>query len=125
MNTNIQKVLVFFTIMAIVKGSVLPTTQSQSSKCNGSLFLTPPGYGSPTVYLTGQFSLDKIKNFPKKINLAEVEVHGCGCFQVYSKRDGRGLTFIIRSEESMDKDDDRFFKKAKSIKRVMCKPIKY
>merc|ERR1712024_96308 len=90
MNTNIQKVPAFFTLilMAIVRAEVSKTgSASPSSECNGSLFLNSR-HGSPAVFLTGQFSIEEIKNLHKKKLLVDVEVHGCGCFHVYSKRNG-------------------------------------
>ena len=108
--------------MAIVRAEVSKTgSASPSSECNGSLFLNSR-HGSPAVFLTGQFSLEEIKNLhKKKLLVADVEVHGCGCFHVYSKRNGRGLRFNIRSDQRIEKGDYRLFKYAKSIKRVLCK----
>ena len=120
MSSNIVKFLVCLSSTAIVRASVINhASHSSSSACTGSLILTsPPRYGAPTVFRTGQ--LDNIVNFSRRITITRVEVQGCGCFQVYNKKNGRGKTFILRSQEYIQKGDKTFFRKARSMKRVMC-----
>ena len=121
MSTQIMRFLVCLTSTAIVRASVInhDSHSSSPSECTGSLILTsPPRYGSSTVFRTGQF--DNIVNFSKRKIITKVEVQGCGCFQVYSKKNGKGKTFILRSQEKIQKDDKAFFRKARSMKRVMC-----
>ena len=125
MSTNFVKYLVCLTsTAAIVRAQLFEVTVPSQSKpvCTGSLVLTsPPRFGSPEHrILTEDSSLGHTKNFTKKITITKVEVHGCGCFQVYNKKKGRGKTFILRSNETIKKGDKTFFRHARSMKRVMC-----
>ena len=121
--TKIVECLVCLT--AIVRAEVVVTNlYPPPSACTGSLILTspssPPRYGATTVFRTGQSWIDNIVDFPKKITITGVEVQGCGCFQIYNKKNGRGKTFILRSNETIKKGDKTFFRYARSMKRVMC-----
>ena len=119
MSPNILKFLVC--LISTVRASVIThdSHSSSPSTCNGSLILhSPPRFGSPTVFRTGQ--LENIVNFSRRIIITKVEVQGCGCFQVFSKKNGGGQTFTLRSEEMTQKGDKTFFRKARSMKRVMC-----
>ena len=111
-------------LTAIVRAEVVVTNlYPPPSACTGSLILTSPSsprYGATTVFRTGQSWIDNIVDFPKKITITGVEVQGCGCFQIYNKKNGRGKTFILRSNETIKKGDKTFFRYARSMKRVMC-----
>ena len=122
MSTKLVKYLVILTSTVILRAEIIPPyTATHISSCTGSLILTSPTrFGSLKLkFLTRQSWLDKIQNFPR-ITITKVEVHGCGCFQVYRRKNGRGTTFSLRSDETIKKGDKKFFRHAKSMKRVKC-----
>ena len=124
---NLVKYFVFVCLTstaALVRAESIVVQPSTQAACTGSLILTsPPRFGSPKHrILTEELLLDGIKNFPKKVVITKVEVHGCGCFQVFKNKNGKGKSFFLGlgSNQTIRKGDPTFFRKAKSVKRVKC-----
>ena len=67
-----------------------------------------------TLY-TRDNTIDTYENLGEPIMITRAETHGCGCFIIYSKRNGRGDAEIIPEHHTFRADF-----RVSSFKRIEC-----
>merc|ERR1712066_62747 len=61
----------------------------------------------------------RYKNTDETVKISSARVEGCGCFYIYSSKNGRRAAALIRAGQELSRDEIGF-SKVKSLKQVTC-----
>ena len=101
-----------------VRAQVIAGQENVPTGCSGSLVLITSDKNR-TSFETGRLKLKVTYNIaPTKISSAEVQ--GCGCFYIFSQRDGKRMSHLLRTGDSLTSGDRGFFSTVRSVQVVRC-----
>ena len=101
-----------------VRAQVIAGQENVPTGCSGSLVLITSDKNR-TSFETGRLKLKVTYNIaPTKISRAEVQ--GCGCFYIFSQRDGKRMSHLLRTGDSLTSGDRGFFSTVRSVQVVRC-----
>ena len=92
-------------------GSVVDSG-GKDSECEGSLTLSGEGR---KVVVTGDEEI--------KIDIDKVEVEGCKCFTLYSKKNGKGKSYFVGNWQTEHFAKDIGWSGIRSVRRAACESM--
>ena len=104
-------------LTAVTSGEILPFG-SEGKKCDGSIVLLTEE--TKTVLHSSGETIYEFQNTNKTIRINRAEAQGCGCFRIFTKRNGRGASASLRSGEALTSDDRTFIPVVRSVVRLPC-----
>ena len=93
------------------------TNNPSPPSCNGSLHLHLTNGSRISYVRSGE--LNTVRNI-STTRIKKVEVHGCGCVQIFSSKNSRGKSYSLRPQQSLQDGDKHFFKVVRSFKFENC-----
>ena len=85
--------------------------------CNGSLHFTLTNGSRISYVRSGE--LNTVRNI-STTRIKKVEVHGCGCVRIFSRKGAKGRSASLRPPQSLQDGDKEFFRFVRSFKFVNC-----
>jgi len=107
-NMKLMLVINIFSLLTAASSQVFKTQELNDATCEGSLVV---------VDSSGNKQVFKDDEKDVKINVAEVYVELCGCYNIYSKKKFKGREDFVTVGKTLTKED---FKLIKSIERTSC-----
>ena len=114
------RLLCFLALTSIrqTQGDIIRDGGERTITCNGSLVLKKTN-GEEVIFHSSQIPVNSYKNTNGTVKILSARVEGCGCFNIFSNKNGKRASALIKSGPELNKEEIGF-NRVKSLQPVIC-----
>ena len=114
------RLLCFLALTSInqTHGDIITDKGESTITCTGSLVLKKTN-GEEVLFHSSQIPVNTYKNTNETVRILSARVEGCGCFYIFSSKNGKRASALIQSGQELNKDEIGF-NRVKSLQPVIC-----